>query len=99
MATAPCAPFRARGAGVDTGGMPVLRVLITGGAGYIGSHTAQRFAAAGFEPVVFDNFQTGHGWAVRWGPLAEGDLGDPDRLREVLATYQPEAVIHFAGSA
>jgi UDP-arabinose 4-epimerase len=76
-----------------------MRVFITGGAGYIGSHTAQRFALAGFEPVVFDNMQTGHRWAVRWGPLAEGDLSDSNRLRDVLARYRPEAVIHFAGSA
>jgi UDP-arabinose 4-epimerase len=99
MATAPCAQFRASGADGETGGTPDVRILITGGAGYIGSHTAQRFAAAGFEPVVFDNLQTGHRWAVRWGPLAEGDLSDRDRLREALAAYQPEAVIHFAGSA
>ena len=76
-----------------------MRVLITGGAGYIGSHTAQRFAASGVEPVAFDNLQTGHRWAVRWGPLVEGDLADGGAIWEALQQYRPEAVIHFAGSA
>lgn len=76
-----------------------MRVLITGGAGYIGSHTAKRLAAAGIEPVVFDNMQTGHRWAVRWGPLVEGDLSDSAAIRAALAQYRPAAVIHFAASA
>lgn len=76
-----------------------MRVLITGGAGYIGSHTAKQFAAAGIDPVVFDNFRTGHRWAVRWGPLVDGDLNDSAALGEALCAHRPEAVIHFAGSA
>jgi UDP-arabinose 4-epimerase len=76
-----------------------MRVLIVGGAGYIGSATAKRFAAAGIEPVVFDNLQTGHRWAVRWGPYVEGDLSDSLVILRALREYQPEAVVHFAGSA
>jgi UDP-arabinose 4-epimerase len=76
-----------------------MRILITGGAGYIGSHTAKCLAAAGLEPVVFDNMQTGHRWAVRWGPLVDADLSDGAAIRAALAQYQPEVVIHFAASA
>ena len=58
------------------------RILVTGGAGYIGSHCCKALAAAGFEPVVFDNLATGHREAVRWGPLIEGDMRDADALRD-----------------
>lgn len=74
-------------------------VLVTGGAGYIGSHTCKALAEAGFEPVVYDGLQRGNRWAVRWGPLEEGDLLDEDRLRDVLRTYRPAGVIHFAAFA
>ena len=57
-----------------------MRILVTGGAGYIGSHTAKRLAAAGHEPVSFDDMSQGHEWAVRWGPLERGSLSDPARL-------------------
>jgi UDP-glucose-4-epimerase GalE len=77
----------------------VTRVLVTGGAGYIGSHTAKALSAAGYEPVVLDNFSTGHRWAVRWGPLVEGDLADDAVLRAALRDYHVQAVIHFAASA
>ena len=73
-----------------------MRVLVTGGAGYIGSHACKALAAAGHEPIVFDDLSQGHRWAVRWGPLEEGDIGDLDRLREVVARHRPEAVMHFA---
>jgi UDP-glucose-4-epimerase GalE len=73
------------------------RILITGGAGYIGSHTAKALAARGIEPVVFDNLSTGNRWAVKWGPLIQGDLNDPVALRSALATV--DGVIHFAASA
>ncbi|MCL4541430.1 MAG: UDP-glucose 4-epimerase GalE [Chloroflexi bacterium] len=76
-----------------------MRVFITGGAGYIGSHTTQQIAAAGFEPIIFDNFSTGHRWAVRWGPLATGDLRDRQQIQAALAEYRPEAVMHFAANA
>lgn len=76
-----------------------MRILVTGGAGYIGSHTAKLLAQAGHEPVVYDNLSTGYAWAVRWGPLVEGDLQDHDRLRQTLIDYAIDAVIHFAASA
>jgi len=72
---------------------------VTGGAGYIGSHTAKVLASAGFEPIVLDNLSTGHRWAVKWGPLVEGDLGDSALLREVIKTHRIQAVVHFAGFA
>ena len=76
-----------------------MRVLITGGAGYIGSHTAKLLAASGHTPIVFDDFTQGHDWAVKWGPLERGSLADQGRLREVFATHKVEAVVHFAASA
>ncbi len=74
-------------------------VLITGGAGYIGSHSAKALARAGFYPVVVDDLRTGHRSAVRWGPLIEADLSDTTKLNKVFDTYPIAAVIHFAGSA
>jgi UDP-arabinose 4-epimerase len=75
------------------------RILVTGGAGYVGSHACKALAAAGCEPLAYDNLSVGHGWAVQWGPLEVGDLADSARLRQVLQEYRPEAVLHFAGSA
>jgi UDP-arabinose 4-epimerase len=77
----------------------MTRILVTGGAGYIGSHTAKALAGAGFEPVVLDNLSVGHRLAVRWGPLIEGDLADIDLLGRVMRSYQPEAIVHFAAHA
>jgi UDP-arabinose 4-epimerase len=74
-------------------------VLVTGGAGYIGSHTAKALAQAGFEPVVFDNLSEGHRWAVQWGPLVVGNLSDSLLLQNTLRQYSIEAVIHFAAFA
>jgi UDP-glucose-4-epimerase GalE len=76
-----------------------MSVLVTGGAGYIGSHTAKVLARAGFEPIVLDNLSTGHRWAVKWGPLVEGDLGDSALIREVIKSHRIQAVVHFAGFA
>lgn len=76
-----------------------MKVLVTGGAGYIGSHTAKALAQAGHEPVVFDNLSAGHRWAVRWGPLVEGDLADKALISRVLELYEIQAVVHFAASA
>ena len=73
--------------------------LVTGGAGYIGSHVCKALGRAGYQPVVLDNLRYGHEWAVKWGPLAKGDILDRARLDEVFATYSPEAVIHFAAYA
>ena len=74
-------------------------VLVTGGAGFIGSHTCKLLAAAGVEPIVYDNLVTGHRGAVRWGPLVKGDIQDTDLLVRTLGEYKPHAVIHFAASA
>ena len=76
-----------------------MHVLVTGGAGYIGSHTAKTLAEAGLEPVVLDNLQRGHREAVRWGPLIEADVGDRRALDLVFTKYPIEAVLHFAAFA
>ncbi len=76
-----------------------MKVLVTGGAGYIGSHTCKALAQAGHTPVVFDNLSTGHADAVRWGPLHAGDILDAYALDMAFAEHQPEAVIHFAALA
>ncbi|MEM6446279.1 MAG: UDP-glucose 4-epimerase GalE [Cyanobacteria bacterium P01_D01_bin.123] len=76
-----------------------MNVLVTGGAGYIGSHACKALAQAGFTPITYDNFAYGHPWAVKWGPLEEGDIADRDRLDRVLDTYEPIAVMHFAAFA
>lgn len=72
------------------------RVLVTGGAGYIGSHTAKALAVAGFEPVVLDSLVTGHRELVRWGPFVQADIADSDAVRRCLKEYRIEAVLHFA---
>lgn len=72
-------------------------VLVTGGAGYVGSHVCQALAAAGWTPVVYDNLSQGHDWAVQWGPLEIGDLNDASRLDQVMRQYRPQAVAHLAG--
>src|SRR4029453_480264 len=76
-----------------------MQILVTGGAGYIGSHTAKFLAAAGHEPVIFDDLSQGHEWAVKWGPLERGSLSDPNRLAEVFASRTIDAVVHFAANA
>jgi UDP-arabinose 4-epimerase len=75
------------------------KILVTGGAGYIGSHACKALSAAGYTPVTYDNFVYGHQWAVKWGPLEKGDILDRARLDEVITKYQPEAVMHFAAYA
>ena len=74
-------------------------VLITGGAGYIGSHTAKAISRAGFYPLVVDDLREGHRRAVQWGSLVVADLADEDALRAAFATHRIIAVIHFAASA
>jgi UDP-arabinose 4-epimerase len=74
-------------------------ILVTGGAGYIGSHTCKALAQAGYLPVVYDNLSTGHAYAVKWGPFVQADLSDLAKLHETFSTYKPKAVIHFAADA
>lgn len=71
-------------------------VLVTGGAGYIGSHACKALKAAGFTPVTFDNLATGWRDAVKFGPFEQGDLQDRARLDGVFDKYRPIAVMHFA---
>jgi UDP-glucose 4-epimerase len=74
----------------------MANVLVTGGAGYIGSHACKALKRAGHTPVTYDNLSTGWAEAVKFGPFEQGDLLDRARLDDVFATYQPEAVMHFA---
>jgi UDP-glucose-4-epimerase GalE len=76
-----------------------MRILITGGAGYIGSHTARRIQAAGYIPVVLDDLSMGHRELARFGPFEYGSVLDETRLVEILRAYSIEAVIHFAAKA
>jgi UDP-arabinose 4-epimerase len=73
--------------------------LVTGGAGYIGSHACKALAKAGYRPIAYDNLCHGHRWAVRWGPLVEGDVADVARLRAVMSAERVVAVMHFAAFA
>src|SRR6201994_4513747 len=74
-------------------------ILVTGGAGYIGSHACKLLARAGYRPVVFDNLSRGHSEAVRWGPLVEGDLAERGKLAAALARYRVSVVMHLAAYA
>lgn len=74
-------------------------VLVTGGAGYIGSHACKALANAGILPVTYDNLSTGHQTAVKWGPLVIGDLKDEKKLKVAFEQFKPEGVLHFAASA
>ena len=74
----------------------MTNVLVTGGAGYIGSHACKALRNAGFTPVTFDNLETGWSEAVKFGPFVQGDLMDRAAVDAVFAKYQPVAVMHFA---
>ncbi len=72
------------------------RILVTGGAGYIGSHTVKLLGERGYELLVYDNLSTGNEWAVLYGKLVKADLADKETLRRVFEEFNPDAVIHFA---
>ena len=78
---------------------PSNAILVTGGAGYIGSHTCKLLAAQGFLPVVFDDLSTGHADFVKWGPLVRGDIVDLQALSDTIRQFKIAAVIHFAALA
>lgn len=75
-----------------------MKILVTGGAGYIGSHTVKALGSHGHEMVILDNLSTGHQWAVLSGKLIEADLQNRDLLNDILQSFRPEVVIHFAAS-
>ena len=77
----------------------VRRILVTGGAGYIGSHVCKALNINGYVPVVYDNLSRGNRWSVKWGPLVIGDICDSHSLDKVLQEYRPDAVMHFAAFA
>jgi UDP-glucose-4-epimerase GalE len=79
--------------------MANTKILVTGGAGYIGSHACKALARLGFEPVVYDNLSRGNRWAVRFGPFEQGDIADTDRALAALTRHEPAAVMHFAAYA
>src|SRR5512142_755776 len=76
-----------------------MKVLVTGGAGYIGSHICKELARNGYLPVSYDNLVYGHDWAVKWGPLERGDIADAARLVQIIKKYGITSVMHFAAFA
>lgn len=76
----------------------IVKIFVTGGAGYIGSHVVKMLGAEGHEILVFDNLSTGHEWAVLSGRIARGDLADTPLLNHTIKEFRPDAVIHFAAS-
>ena len=76
--------------------MTLKRIMIAGGAGYIGSHAAKSVRLAGREPIVFDDLSSGREHAVRWGPLVRGDIRDADAVRAAIREHRPDAVMQFA---
>lgn len=75
-----------------------MKIFVTGGAGYIGSHVVKLLGGYGHNVLVYDNLSTGHEWAVLTGALVRGDLSDRRLLTDTLKDYQPDAVMHFAAS-
>lgn len=73
-----------------------MKILVTGGAGYIGSHVCMALKKVGHEPVVLDSLVKGHEWAVKYGPFVKADIGDAGAVRAACEAYKPEALIHFA---
>jgi len=74
-------------------------IMVLGGAGFIGSHTAKLLHKKGYQPIVVDNLIRGHEWAVKWGPFIKADLKDSEIIRNVLLEYKIRAVMHFAAYA
>lgn len=71
-------------------------ILVTGGAGYVGSHCCLALKRAGHDVVVYDDLSNGHSGFVKWGPLAQGDIRDKAALRSVFSAHKPDAVLHCA---
>jgi UDP-glucose-4-epimerase GalE len=77
----------------------IPKVLVAGGAGYIGSHCCKALFASGYQPICFDNFSTGHRKFAKWGPSIEGDIHDVARLTDSIRDHSVIAVMHFAASS
>lgn len=75
-----------------------MRIFVTGGAGYIGSHVVKSLGNEGHEILVYDNLSTGHEWSVLSGRLVKGDLENREFLNEIIKDFRPDAVMHFAAS-
>ncbi len=80
------------------GGYSQVKIFVTGGAGYIGSHVVKALGEQGHDVLVYDNLVTGNRWAVLYGSLVEADLADRKTLVEILRQFKPDAVMHFAAS-
>ena len=76
----------------------MVKILVTGGAGYIGSHVVKLLGKNGYEILTYDNLSTGHRWAVLYGDLIKADLANKETLRKVFKEFKPDAVMHFAAS-
>jgi UDP-arabinose 4-epimerase len=76
----------------------MTKVLVTGGAGFIGSHTAKRLKQSGFEPVVLDDLSMGHAWAAKFGAFVQGNIADSELVKRTILEHEISAVIHFAAS-
>jgi UDP-glucose 4-epimerase len=75
-----------------------MKILVTGGAGYIGSHVVKALGEAGHELVIYDNLSTGNAWAILYGRLVAGDLADIFLLDRVICEFKPQTIMHFAAS-
>jgi len=75
-----------------------MRIVVTGGAGYIGSHCVKRLGELGYEVLTIDNLSNGNKWAVLYGELKVVDISDTTKVKEILKNFNPDAVIHFAAS-
>jgi len=69
-----------------------MNIIVTGGAGYIGSHTCKALAKNNYIPITYDNLSTGHQHAVKWGPFERGDINDQERLQQVITALQPHPI-------
>lgn len=75
-----------------------IKVLVTGGAGYIGSHVVRSLGERCYEVLTYDNLSTGNKWAILYGDLIIADLADKDAIRKAILDFKPDAVMHFAAS-
>jgi UDP-glucose 4-epimerase len=76
-----------------------MNILVTGGAGYIGSHCCKELSKKGFHPITIDNLVYGHKNFVRWGDFFKGDAGNPAHLKKCFSRHKIDAVMHFAAYA